>query len=87
MANNFSGYQKKIIKNYYDNLDKIPLAKLQDLVAEIFLAESEQKKAKLWQRVEQAMSQLKIPKPVADNILKRKDPQILAKNITDWLKK
>ncbi|OQA02472.1 MAG: hypothetical protein BWY69_01086 [Planctomycetes bacterium ADurb.Bin401] len=86
MANNFSGYQKKVIKNYYDNLDKIALNKLQELVAEIYLADSEQKKEKLWQRVAQAMSQLKIPKPVAENILKRKDPQILAKNLNDWLK-
>lgn len=86
MANNFSGYQKKVIKNYYDNLDKIALTKLQELVAEIYLADSDQKKMKLWQRVESAMAQLKIPKPVAENILRRKDPQILAKNITDWLK-
>jgi hypothetical protein len=86
MSNNFSGYQKKIIKNYYDNLDKIALAKLQDLVAEIYLADSEAKKAKLWERVAAAMDRLKIPKTIAENILKRKDPQILAKNLNDWLK-
>jgi hypothetical protein len=86
MSNNFSGYQKKIIKNYYDNLDKIALGKLQDLVTEIYLAESEEKKKKLWDRVAAAMGQLKIPVGVAANILKRKDPAILAKNITDWLK-
>jgi len=86
MANNFSSYQKKVIKNYYDNMDKIALAKLGDLVTEIFLAETEQKKTKLWERVEAAMNQLKIPKPIAENILKHKDPQILAKNLTNWLK-
>jgi hypothetical protein len=86
MSNNFSGYQKKIIKNYYDNLDKIALAKLQDLVAEIYLADSEAKKAKLWERVAVAMGKLKIPTAIAANILKRKDPQILAKNLNDWLK-
>jgi hypothetical protein len=86
MANNFSSYQKKVIQNYYDNLDKIALAKLQDLVTDIFLADTEAKKAKLWEKVAAAMAQLKIPKPIADNIMKRKDPQILAKNLTNWLK-
>ena len=87
MTNNFSSYQKKVIQNYYDNLDKIKLTQLQELVTEIYLADTETKKAKLWQRVEAAMKQLKIPKQIAENILKRKDPQILAKNINDWLKK
>jgi len=86
MPNNFSGYQKKVIKNYYDNLDKIALTKLQELVAEIYLADSEAKKEKLWQRVEAAMKQLKIQPTVSANILNRKDPQILAQNINDWLK-
>lgn len=86
MAGNFSNYQKKVIQNYYDNLDKIALANLQELVAEIYLADSEAKRAKLWDRVSAAMSRLKIPKPIAENILNRKDPQILAKNLTNWLK-
>jgi hypothetical protein len=87
MANNFSGYQKKVIKNYYDNLDKIALTRLQELVTEIFLAPDANKKAQLWKRVESALKKLNVPQPIAENILKRQDPQILAKNINDWLKK
>ncbi len=86
MPNNFSGYQKKVIQNYYDNIDKIALAKLQDLVTDIFLADSEAKKAKLWEKVAVAMGKLKIPTAIAANILKHKDPKILAQNITGWLK-
>jgi len=86
MSNNFTGYQKKVIQNYYDNIDKIALANLQELVAEIYLADSEAKKAKLWDRVAVAMGKLKIPTAIAANILKHKDPQILAKNLTGWLK-
>ena len=86
MAKQFSGYQKDIIRNYYNNIDKIATAKLQELVAEIYLAGSEEKKMKLWQKVESAMKQLKIPPKVASHILKQKDPQLLAKNLTEWLK-
>jgi len=86
MGKMFSGYQQKVIRDYYGNIDKIALTKLSELVTEIYLAESKEKKTKLWQRVEMALKQLKIPQPVAEHILKQKDPQILAKNINDWMK-
>jgi hypothetical protein len=86
MAKAFSGFQKKVINDYYRNLDKIALTKLQELVTEIYLAETKEKKSKLWQRVEKALSQLKIPQTIAQHILKQQDPLLLAKNINDWLK-
>jgi hypothetical protein len=86
MAKEFSGFQRKVINNYYRNLDKIALTRLQELVTEIYLAETAEKKSKLWQRVEKALSQLKIPQSIAQHILKQQDPQLLAKNINDWLK-
>jgi translation elongation factor EF-G len=86
MAKEFSGFQRKVINDYYRNLDKIALTKLQELVTEIYLAETKEKKSKLWQRVEKALNQLKIPPSIAGHILKQQDPQLLAKNINDWLK-
>ncbi len=86
MAKEFSGFQRKVINDYYRNLDKIALTRLQELVTEIYLTETEEKKSKLWQRVEKALNQLKIPQPIAGHILKQRDPQLLAKNINDWLK-
>lgn len=86
MAKEFSGFQRKVINNYYRNLDKIALARLQELVTEIYLAETKEKKSKLWQRVEKALKQLNIPQAIAGHILKQQDPQLLAKNINDWLK-
>lgn len=86
MAKEFSGFQRKVINNYYRNLDKIALTRLQELVTEIYLAETKEKKSKLWQRVEKALNQLKIPQPIAMHILKQQDPLLLAKNINDWLK-
>jgi uncharacterized protein YkwD len=86
MAKEFSGFQKKVINDYYRNLDKIALTKLQELVTEIYLAETKEKKSKLWQRVDKALKQLNIPQAIAQHILKQQDPQLLAKNINDWLK-
>jgi hypothetical protein len=87
MPNNFSGYQKKVIKNYYENLDKIALTRLQELVTEIYLAPTPDKKSRLWKQVESALKKLKINDVIAQHILKKQDPLLLAKNISDWLKK
>ncbi|MDD5010689.1 MAG: hypothetical protein PHQ00_01030 [Phycisphaerae bacterium] len=87
MPNNFSPYQKNVVKNYYDNLDKIALARLQELVTEIYLAPTPDKKAKLWNQVASHLQKLKIKDQIAGHILKQQDPKLLAKHITDWLKK
>ena len=87
MGKEFSNYQKQVIKDYYKNLDKTALAKLQELVGSIYLADSPSKKDALWKRVEAALKKLKIPDSIAQHIIKQKDPQILAKNLNDWLLK
>ena len=84
MGKEFSNYQKQVIKDYYKNLDKTALAKLQELVGSIYLADSQLKKDALWKQVESALKKLKIPDCLARHIIKQKDPQILAKNINDW---
>jgi hypothetical protein len=83
----YSDYQKDIISNYYSNLDAILLAKLGELVSELYLADSDAKRARLWQRAHKAMLRLKIPPVIINHIMTKKDVQILAKNLNDWLSK
>jgi len=85
MAREFSSYQKGVVSRYYDNLDIIMLNKLSELVTELYLAEGDVKKDKLWQRVFKAMGKLKIPPAIVDQIMTKKDVEILAKNLNDWL--
>jgi hypothetical protein len=85
MSKEFSNYQKKVIKDYYNNLDRTALTRLQELVTAIYLAADDRQKMKLWEKVQTALKQLKIPQAIAEHILKQKDPQILAKNINDWM--
>jgi hypothetical protein len=82
-----SKYQKDVISNYYENLDSIMLQKLQELVSELYLAETAAKKDRLWQRAKQAMENLKIPPAIIEHIMQKKDVEILAKNLNDWLGK
>jgi hypothetical protein len=81
----YSEYQKDVINNYYRNLDAIALGKLSELVSELYLADSDDKRARLWQRAHKAMLKLKVPAVIINHIMTKKDVQILAKNLNDWL--
>jgi hypothetical protein len=82
-----SAFQKKIISRYYENLDTIALTKLQELVTELYLADTEAKKDKLWQRVQKAMVSIKVNPAIIKHLMEKKDIRILAQNLNEWLKK
>jgi len=81
----YSAYQKDVISNYYNNLSAISLSKLSELVSELYLAETDAKRDKLWQRAQKAMVNLKIPPAIISHIMSKKDVKILAKNLNEWL--
>ena len=83
--NDYTEYQKAAISGYYRNLDTIMLHKLGELVGELYLADTDAKRDRLWRRVHKAMIKLKVPGAIIDHVLKRKDVEILAKNLQDWL--
>jgi len=80
----YSQYQKTVISGYYNNLDTIMLQKLGELVTELYLADKDAKKDRLWQRAHKSMIKLKIPPAIVEHIMQKKDVQILAKNLQDW---
>lgn len=82
----YSKTQKKIIDRYYENFDTIMLTKLQELTTEIYLAETKKKQDQLWDRVRKAMINMQVPADILNHILETRSPEILARNIEDWLK-
>jgi hypothetical protein len=83
--NERSAYQKELISRYYENLDTIMLGKLGELVTELYLADTPAKKDRLWQRAHKAMIKLKVPPAIIDHITQKRNVEILAKNLQDWL--
>ena len=83
----YSSYRKKVITDYYKNLDTIVLTRLQELVTDLYLAETAAQRTRLWKRVEKSMQKLAIPAPIKDHILSKQDVEILAKNLQQWLRK
>lgn len=82
----YNSYQQKVISSYYDNLDSIMLGKLQELVTELYLAETEAKQNKLWDRAHKAMLKLKIKPEIVTHIMKTRSTTVLAKNLDEWLR-
>jgi hypothetical protein len=82
----FTPHQKKIVDRYYDHRDQIMLDKLSQLVSELYLADSDKRRDLLWKRVAAAMKNLKIDESLSTHILNKRNPEILATNLKDWMK-
>ena len=83
--NERSKYQNSVISSYYGNINSIMLQKLGELVTELYLADKVAQKNRLWQRVHKAMINLKVKPAIIDHIMAKKNVEILAKNLQDWL--
>jgi hypothetical protein len=78
-------YQKKVIERYYDHRDEIMLARLGEIVTDLFLVETERKRDQLWGRAEHAMKALKVPSATVRQIVERREPELLARSLRQWL--
>jgi hypothetical protein len=74
---NYSPYQQKLIKRYYDNREPLAQQRLAELVGELYLAEGK-KKAKVWEQAAAAMAKLGIPQTRIDHLVKQQNPALIA---------
>jgi hypothetical protein len=79
---NYSAYQQKVIKRYYENFDAIGLQKLSELVTELYLADAK-KKTKLWTKAEDLLGKLKLPADRIAHLTGKKDVKLLADLVTE----
>lgn len=80
----YSPYQKKLIERYYDRRDDILLTRLAEIVSDLFLADTDAAKKRLWSRADAAMKSLKVADSIRKHILDQKKPQLLAEHLRDW---
>jgi hypothetical protein len=74
---NYSPYQQKLIKRYYDNREPLAQQRLAELVGELYLAEGK-RKAKVWEQAAAAMAKLGIPQTRIDHLVKQQNPALIA---------
>ncbi len=72
----YTPYQQKIIRRYYQNFDAIKYQRLSELATELYLAEGK-KRDRLWTQVEQALRKLEFPETRIAHLLEKRDPALL----------
>lgn len=78
----YSRYQQKVIRAFYENREQIDEQALSDLAGNLYLAEGK-KREKLWQQADEIMQRMRIIESRRLHIVKLKDPSVLAELIKD----
>jgi hypothetical protein len=78
----YSEYQKKIIRRFYDNRDSGDEQRLAELVTNLYLSEGK-KREKLWTQAEETMLRLKVPKKRVEHLINAKDPALIAEVVKE----
>ena len=73
----YTPYQQKIIKRYYQNRDRLAEQRLGELVTDLYLAQGK-KQEQLWKNAAAALAKVGVPKDRIDHILSKRDPALLA---------
>jgi hypothetical protein len=79
----YTPYQQKIIKRYYDNQDTIQRQRLAELVGELYLSEGKKRK-RLWESAAAAMQKLGVPQARIDHLLKQQNPVLVAEVVKEF---
>jgi hypothetical protein len=82
MDRQYNKFQQKAIKNFYDNRESISLQRLGELVTDLYLAEGKSRATK-WKQIAAALERLGVPKTEIDHLVKKDDPALLAKKVTE----
>jgi hypothetical protein len=82
----YTPYQQKIIKRYYDNQGTIQHQRLAELVSELYLAEGKKLK-KLWESAASAMQKLGVPQARIDHLVRQQNPALIAEVVKEFEKK
>ena len=78
----FSKYQQKVIKSYYDNRDAIGFQRAQELVTELYLSEGK-KREKVWEALAKNLEKAGVPKSQIDHLRAQDNPELVAKLLSE----
>lgn len=82
MKGDYTPYQQKIIKRYYNNQDVILRQRLAEMVGELYLSEGK-KRERLWKSAGEAMTKLGVPASRVEHLLKQADPALVAQVVKE----
>lgn len=86
MMAEFTKFQQKVIRNYYDNRDGIALQRVQELVTELYLTTGK-KREKHWESVTLHLSKLGVKPDVIEHLRSKDNPELVASLVKKLLEK
>ncbi|MBV9124646.1 MAG: hypothetical protein JO112_14915 [Planctomycetes bacterium] len=78
----YTPYQQKIIKRYYDNQGTIQGQRLAELVSDLYLAEGKKRK-RVWESIVGAMQKLGISQDRIDHLVQQDNPALVAQVVKE----
>ena len=82
----YTKFQQKAIKNFYDNREDIALQRVQELVTELYLTEGK-KRAKHWDSVALHLSKLGVKPDTIAHLRKQDKPELVATLVKKLMEK
>lgn len=73
----YSDYQRKVIKRYYDHREEGDEQRFAELVSNLYLAEGK-KRLKLWEQAETYLTRMRVPPSRVEHVIKQQDVSLLA---------
>jgi len=72
-------YQKRIVRNYYENRETLMLNRLSELVSDLFVCADKKTADRLWKRVETALNNLGVRKSTLRQMVDQRDLAAVAR--------
>ena len=82
----FSKYQQKVVRNYYENRDTIALQRVQELVTELYLTTGK-KRAKHWESLALHLGKLGVKPDVIEHLRSQDKPELVASLVQKLIEK
>jgi hypothetical protein len=82
----YTKFQQKVIKNYYDNRDTLALQRAQELVTELYLSEGK-KRQKHWDSLALHLGKLGVKPDVIEHLQSQDKPELVATLVKKLIEK
>lgn len=82
----YTKFQQKAIKNFYDNREDIALQRVQELVTELYLTDGK-KRARHWDSVALHLGKLGVKPDVIEHLRKQDKPELVATLVKKLMEK
>ncbi len=79
----YTGYQRKVIKNFYENKDLRLIQKLGELVSNLYVETSEKKKETGWKKIKKMLTDLKVHSHEVEYLTKDKNLSMISKKLAE----